>query len=104
MNHEVTHMKKFENQLFVVTNFNELSIVNIESKVIERSVLFQDVNMTAIHVTEDLFIFGDHSSYIYTVKKSDFEVRPIGVRTIPERRHGEEQACWPHKLDFEYRQ
>lgn len=70
-------MKKFENQLFVVTNFNELSVVNIEAKQIERSVLFQDVNITAIHITEDFFIFGDHSSYVYAVKKSDFEVRRL---------------------------
>lgn len=74
MKHEITNMKKFLESLYVVINFNELNIIDIKSKKLERTVLFQDVNMTAIHVTEEYFVFSDHFNYVYVVQKSEFEV------------------------------
>lgn len=70
-------MVKYTDNLYVVTNFNELSVINIQTKKLERSVLFQDVNMTAIHVTEDFFVFADHFNYVYVVQKSEFAVIKI---------------------------
>ena len=67
-------MVKYINSLYVVINFNELNVIDIGTKKLERTVLFQDVNMTAIHVTEEYFVFADHFNYVYVVQKSEFEV------------------------------
>jgi hypothetical protein len=37
-------------------------------------VLFQDQNITSIHVTDKLFLFADHFNYIYAVQLTDLEV------------------------------
>lgn len=60
-------MKKMGDKFYTICNFNELNIIDIPSKTIEKTVLFQDQNITAIHITEKLFLFADHFNYIYAV-------------------------------------
>lgn len=67
-------MKKHENKFYTISNFNELNIIDIPSKTIERTVLFQDQNITAIHITDKLFLYADHFNYIYAVQLTDLEV------------------------------
>ena len=75
MNHEVTKMKKFEDKLFAIVNYNELNILGIEDKKIERTVLFQDMNITTLHITEQYLMIADHFNFVYVIKKADLEVR-----------------------------
>ena len=67
-------MKKFGDKLYTVTNYNELSVIDIESKEIEKTVLFQDMNITAIHVNELYLIVADHFNYVYVIKIEDIDV------------------------------
>lgn len=67
-------MKRFIDKLYTISNYNELNIIDIASKGIERRVLFQDQNITAIHCTEKSFLFADNMNYIYAVKQTDLDV------------------------------
>lgn len=67
-------MKKFNDLLYIICNSNELNVFDSTQQKVLRSVLFQDQNITAIHITEKLFFYADHSNFIFAVKLTDLEV------------------------------
>ena len=75
LEHEITQMKKSEDKFFTICNYNQLNIIDLTSKNIERTVLFQDQNITTIHVTDKFFLYADNFNYIYAVKLTDLDVR-----------------------------
>lgn len=94
-------MKKFNDLLYLICNSNELNIFDSASKKILRTVLFQDQNITAIHITDKMFLYADHSNFIYAVKLTDLEVREVVCLTeFPEPKHGEKKPDRPQLMGF----
>lgn len=77
LSNEISSMERHKDTMFVISNFNELTLINISKSQIFRSVVFADMNITCIHVTEEEFLFGDYFNHLYVVKRLDLEVLSI---------------------------
>ncbi len=71
LGHEINQMQRLNNKLYLLMNFRELAIVDIESKTVDLKVEFSDHTITCIFATQDQFFFGDTFSHLYMVKVSD---------------------------------
>ena len=69
--HEINQMQKREDKLYLLLNSREVSVVNIEKKLIELKVEFTEHNITCIYSTPDYLFFGDTFSHLYAVKDQD---------------------------------
>ena len=89
-------MKRFGDKFYTISNFNELNIIDIPTKTIERTVLFQDQNITAIHITDKLFLYADHFNYIYAIQLTDLEVSSHKYLTFPQNENMEKKTMMGH--------
>lgn len=68
-------MTKFKDDIYAITNYNTINMINIPNIEVYRSVVFSDSNITAIYSLESSIMFADHMNKIFVYDKTNLEVR-----------------------------
>lgn len=75
LDNEVSKMTKFKDDIYAITNYNTINMINIPNIEVYRSVVFSDSNITAIYSLESSIMFADHMNKIFVYDKTNLEVR-----------------------------